>query len=71
MRNTSGFCTCTDLSCPLHPTNHDQGCTPCIGKNLKAKEIPNCFFNLVENAPARSGDTLRDFAALVLEHPSA
>lgn len=38
-------CTCTDLSCPFHPTNHDKGCTLCIAKNLKEKEIPSCFFN--------------------------
>lgn len=41
------FCTCTDKACPLHPTNHDKGCDPCIRKNLKAGEIPSCFFRLV------------------------
>lgn len=29
----SNNCTCTDLKCPFHPTNHDKGCTPCINKN--------------------------------------
>ena len=24
------FCTCTDLACPCHPSNHDKGCAPCI-----------------------------------------
>lgn len=47
MKNTSPFCTCGDLSCPLHPTNHDKGCAPCVAKNLKEREIPSCFFNKV------------------------
>ncbi|MGI6118588.1 MAG: DUF6485 family protein [Bilifractor sp.] len=34
MHNLSGFCTCQNLDCPLHPTRHDKGCTPCISKNL-------------------------------------
>lgn len=67
MSNSSSFCTCTNLSCPLHPTKHDKGCSPCISKNLKLKEVPSCFFNLVENADARDGDTFVDFAKLVLE----
>lgn len=68
MADLSGFCTCTNLACPLHPTKHDKGCAPCIQKNLKLKEIPNCFFNLVENAGHRDGDSFMDFAALVLEN---
>ena len=43
----TGICTCKDTKCPLHPDNHDKGCTPCIRKNLKLGEIPNCFFDLV------------------------
>lgn len=46
--NLSEFCTCKDTDCPLHPSNHDKGCSLCIAKNLKLGEIPNCFFNLVD-----------------------
>ncbi|MEA4920323.1 MAG: DUF6485 family protein [Clostridiaceae bacterium] len=41
------YCTCRDKSCPMHPSNHDKGCTPCIMKNLRLGEIPSCFFNKV------------------------
>ncbi|KAF5071971.1 hypothetical protein DSECCO2_206390 [anaerobic digester metagenome] len=61
------ICTCQNLSCPLHPSKHSQGCTPCIAKNLKLKEIPSCFFNLIPNAEKRSGDTFQCFAKVVLE----
>lgn len=61
------FCTCTNLECPLHPSRHGMGCTPCIKKNLRLGEIPNCFFGLVENSDERTGDTLVDFAHLVLK----
>ena len=66
MKNLSPFCTCTDLSCPLHPTNHERGCGPCIADNLKDREIPSCFFHL---AGEYKGDsyTFEDFARLVLE----
>ena len=63
--SSSPFCTCSNLACPLHPTKHDKGCAPCIAKNLKLREIPSCFFTLVEGASSRSGDRFEDFAALV------
>lgn len=47
---TKHFCTCDDLACALNPNNPDcpaPGCDPCIRKNLKAGEIPSCFFNIV------------------------
>lgn len=66
MSNLSSFCTCQNTNCPLHPTNHDKGCAPCISKNLNLREVPNCFFNLVEHSELRSGDTLEDFAKLLL-----
>lgn len=59
-------CSCKNTACPLHPTKHDKGCTPCIKKNLKLKEIPNCFFNLVEGSESRTGDSFEDFANLFL-----
>ena len=49
MENLSQFCTCTDLKCPCHPTNHDKGCALCIQKNLREKEIPSCFFHDIED----------------------
>lgn len=62
----SNNCTCTDLKCPFHPTNHDKGCTPCINKNLKLREIPSCFFNLVGDTKSLDSFYFKDFAKLVL-----
>lgn len=66
--NISNFCTCKNTDCPLHPSKHDKGCTPCIIKNLNKREIPNCFFQLVNNHELRAGDSFKDFAALVLHN---
>lgn len=65
MSNISPFCTCKNLSCPLHPTKHDKGCAPCISKNLKLREMPNCFFNQVPGSEKRTGDSFADFAETV------
>lgn len=65
MHNISKFCTCPNLECPIHPTKHDKGCAPCIAKNLKLDEIPNCFFNKIDGAESRQGDTFKDFAEVV------
>jgi Domain of unknown function (DUF6485) len=51
------FCTCDDLDCGLNPNNPKNqelnlGCDPCIRKNLKAGEIPSCFFDLVSDDQA-------------------
>lgn len=67
MSNISKFCTCTHLKCPLHPTNHDKGCSLCIEKNLKTKEMPDCFFNVLESKD-RKGDSFEDFAEIVLKN---
>lgn len=67
MPNLSEFCPCTNMACPLHPTKHDKGCSPCISKNLKLKEIPNCFFGLVDGSGKREGDSFKDFAELVVK----
>ena len=64
--NSANFCTCITISCPLHPTKHDKGCTPCIQKNLKLKEIPTCFQLLIDPENKREGDTFEDFAKAVL-----
>lgn len=65
MRDPKEFCTCTDHSCPYHPTNHDQGCSLCIQKNLKLKEIPGCFFNDIDCEKPTGEWHYQDFAALV------
>ena len=68
MENISSFCTCKHFDCPLHPTKHSKGCAPCISKNLRLKEIPSCFFNLVENADNRTDDTFHTFTELVFDN---
>lgn len=68
------FCTCTDHSCPNHPSNHDRGCTPCIAKCLHQGEIPTCFFRDVSEdlLPGDEQDwTYRGFAEHVLKHGTA
>ena len=66
MSSKSPFCTCKDIECPFHPTNHDLGCAPCIAKNLKEREIPSCFFNMVETEHTAPGYKFEDFAKTVL-----
>lgn len=68
--NLSSFCTCKNLDCPLHPTKHDKGCAPCIAKNLKLQEMPNYFFQKVENSEERTGDSFKDFSEAVLKNIS-
>lgn len=70
MRGANEFCTCRDLACPLHPTNHESGCGPCIQKNLKLREIPSCFFNAVDSTSPKDGYTFEEFAKLVLSQKS-
>lgn len=65
MANLSTFCTCENLECPLHPTKHGNGCAPCISKNLKLNEVPNCFFHRVDGSENRTGDSFVDFANAV------
>lgn len=61
-------CTCTDTSCPHHPSNHDRGCTPCIAKNLRYGEIPSCFFVAVQGNDECDGYTYQHFARVVGEN---
>ena len=67
MQTSYSFCTCTDKQCPNHPTNHQKGCTPCILKNLTLREIPSCFFHILETEHLIEGYSFSDFAELVLE----
>ena len=66
--NLSSFCTCKNTDCPLHPTKHNKGCAPCVAKNLKLQEIPNCFFQKVKKNESRTGDSFKDFSDLVLKN---
>ncbi|MBQ8162383.1 MAG: hypothetical protein IJ083_16775 [Clostridia bacterium] len=70
MKRASEFCTCTDYACPCHPLNHDQGCSLCIQKNLREKEIPTCFFRDIMDRCSVEKPTkawhYEDFAGLVL-----
>ena len=59
------FCTCTDTACPCHPVNHDKGCSLCILKNLRQKEIPSCFFHSIPVEKPTKDWHYEDFAALV------
>lgn len=68
MKKENGFCTCTDTACPLHPTNHDKGCTLCIAKNLKRREIPSCFFKAVNDKEKPNGYYFEDFAEWVYKN---
>ena len=65
------FCTCTDTRCPNHPRNHEDGCTRCIRKNLLMREIPTCFFKLLEDCEVRTSYKFEDFAALVLSRTNS
>lgn len=65
MKDSKDFCSCTDYKCPNHPVNHDKGCTLCILKNLKQKEIPACFFHDIDCEKPTGKWHYEDFAALV------
>ena len=71
MKNSIPFCTCADLSCPFHPTNHDKGCTPCIAKNLSENEIPSCFFRKANADMPRESYGFKDFAKAVSDKENA
>lgn len=66
MSNSKTFCTCSDQECPMHPMNHDNGCTPCIAKNLKQREIPSCFFNAIDSDKEHDTFYFEDFAEAVM-----
>ena len=66
--NLSEFCTCKDRGCPLHPSNHDKGCSLCIAKNIRKKEIPSCLFNAADGYPSEDGYSFEAFARHVLSN---
>lgn len=68
MENQKHFCTCQERNCKLNPCNHDRGCDPCIQKNLKAGEIPSCFFRLVSDDLSELHEfTIESFVRFYLE----
>jgi len=61
------FCTCPTLECPHHPQNQNEGCTPCIEKNLRKHEIPACFWFKIETAGGAEGKyTFQKFAEEIM-----
>lgn len=64
----AGFCSCNDYKCPFNPKNHNNGCTSCIAKCLKAHEIPSCFFNDIGKTTSTKSDyTFYSFAKKVID----
>lgn len=39
------FCTCPMTQCPRHPSNHQQGCTPCMNDILNKGKMPACMLS--------------------------
>ncbi len=63
------FCPCKNTTCRCHPANHDQGCALCIEKELRKREIPSCFWDLVIIPGERVEDcSIEAFARRVLEN---
>jgi hypothetical protein len=61
------FCTCTSFDCTSHPKNHENGCDPCIKKNLELGEIPACFWANVTEVKGESEYSAENFAKFVIE----
>lgn len=47
--NQEHFCTCSITRRLRHPSNHDNGCDPCMEHNLKLGRIPLCMFKAVKD----------------------
>jgi hypothetical protein len=62
------FCTCLDRACSAHPSNHSEGCTPCVAKNLAEGCIPVCFYRKIDpNMPREQDYSFRGFARFVMD----
>lgn len=69
MTDNKNFCSCNDTECKLHPSNHTLGCNPCIQKNLKAGEIPSCFFHLFKDDISQLNDfSIEGFVKFYMEN---
>jgi len=63
------FCTCPVTQCQQHPSNHNDGCDPCIQDNLKKNKMPACFFNIINNDINEVKDyTINGFVDFYLKH---
>ena len=63
----ASFCTCTVFDCLAHPKNHQEGCDPCIIKNLGLGEIPSCFWENVSKVTGTTEYSAEKFARFVTE----
>lgn len=50
----------------MHPSNHDDGCTRCVAKNLAQGEIPSCFFKKTGKPKKGDGWHFEDFVKTML-----
>jgi hypothetical protein len=62
------FCTCAETKCPDHPVNHDNGCDPCIQKNLELGEIPACFWYNISKVDGKTDYSVEKFTQFYLDH---
>ncbi|MBX4270060.1 DUF6485 family protein [Clostridium estertheticum] len=69
MENQTHFCTCKNLNCKLNPHNQSKGCDLCIKKNLKSREIPSCFFKLVNDDTSKIKEfTIESFVDFFIQN---
>jgi hypothetical protein len=62
------FCNCPSDKCDKHGKNQDNGCDPCIQKNLELGEIPACFWLNVEKGIKGATDySVGNFVKFYLE----
>lgn len=62
------FCTCPVTQCPRHPSNHKQGCDPCIKDNLEKDKMPACMFRAVSDDVSKVSDyTIKGFVDFYLK----
>lgn len=62
------FCTCPVTACPRHPSNHNQGCDPCMKDNLKKGKMPACMFDAVSEDVSEVRDyTIKGFVDFYLK----
>ena len=62
------FCTCEQTECLKHPNNHDEGCDPCIQKNLELGEIPACFWFNISKITGKTDYSVDNFTKFYLDH---
>lgn len=63
------FCTCPVEQCPRHPSNHAEGCDPCIKDNLRKKKMPACMFKVVNEDVSEVRDyTIKGFVDFCLQN---